>query len=165
LWSGITPHPTKRSVRIRDPGIFFLNALPVPPSRFRPPSFAKGMLSDHPQNDFFVKILTAKHTLKALENKEEVSPTDRENVKIQYCVEIQMNVNCVADNTPDMTKKVFGQGIKQILERKQGIFRKNMMGKRVNFAARSVISPDPNLDTDEIGIPEYFAKVSSGQGE
>lgn len=34
----------------------------------------------------------------------------------------------------------------------------NMMGKRVNFAARSVISPDPYINTNEIGIPEVFAK-------
>ncbi|VDM83727.1 unnamed protein product, partial [Strongylus vulgaris] len=49
-------------------------------------------------------------------------------------------------------------GIKQILEKKQGLFRMNMMGKRVNFACRSVITPDPYLDIDEIGIPEIFAK-------
>ncbi|VDK70924.1 unnamed protein product [Onchocerca ochengi] len=49
-------------------------------------------------------------------------------------------------------------GIKQILEKKQGLFRMNMMGKRVNFACRSVITPDPYLDIDEIGIPELFAK-------
>ena len=27
-----------------------------------------------------------------------------------------------------------------------------MMGKRVNYAARSVISPDPNIETNEIGV-------------
>lgn len=32
------------------------------------------------------------------------------------------------------------------------------MGKRVNFAARSVISPDINLATSEVGIPDIFAK-------
>lgn len=32
-----------------------------------------------------------------------------------------------------------------------------MMGKRVNFACRSVISPDPFLDSGEIGVPPYFA--------
>lgn len=37
----------------------------------------------------------------------------------------------------------------------------NMMGKRVNFACRSVITPDPYLDVDEIGIPEVFAKKLS----
>ena len=49
------------------------------------------------------------------------------------------------------------QGIRQTLEKKEGLFRKNMMGKRVNFACRSVISPDPYLGTGEIGIPPYFA--------
>lgn len=37
----------------------------------------------------------------------------------------------------------------------------NMMGKRVNYSARSVISPDPALGTSEIGIPEVFAKKLS----
>src|SRR6202012_6301271 len=49
-------------------------------------------------------------------------------------------------------------GIKQVLEKKEGLFRQNMMGKRVNFAARSVISPDPNLQTNEIGVPPVFAR-------
>ena len=48
-------------------------------------------------------------------------------------------------------------GIRQQLEKKQGLFRMNMMGKRVNYAARSVIMPDPYLRTDEIGIPPVFA--------
>ena len=33
----------------------------------------------------------------------------------------------------------------------------NMMGKRVDFAGRSVISPDPYINTNEIGLPSYFA--------
>jgi DNA-directed RNA polymerase I subunit RPA1 len=33
-----------------------------------------------------------------------------------------------------------------------------MMGKRVNYAARSVISPDPYLDTNEVGVPLFMAK-------
>ena len=40
-----------------------------------------------------------------------------------------------------------------MLEKKEGLFRKHMMGKRVNYACRSVISPDPFINTDEIGIP------------
>ena len=41
----------------------------------------------------------------------------------------------------------------QILEKKEGLFRKHMMGKRVNYAGRSVISPDPYINMDEIGVP------------
>lgn len=44
-----------------------------------------------------------------------------------------------------------------MLEHKSGLFRTNFMGKRVNFGARSVISPDPNIETNEIGVPLYFA--------
>jgi DNA-directed RNA polymerase I subunit RPA1 len=33
-----------------------------------------------------------------------------------------------------------------------------MMGKRVNYAARSVISADPNLETNEVGVPLFIAK-------
>ena len=48
-------------------------------------------------------------------------------------------------------------GICQLLEKKEGMFRQKMMGKRVNFACRSVISPDPYLAVNEIGIPQSFA--------
>lgn len=48
-------------------------------------------------------------------------------------------------------------GICQFLEKKEGIFRQKMMGKRVNYACRSVISPDPYLPVNAIGIPPYFA--------
>ena len=37
----------------------------------------------------------------------------------------------------------------------------HMMGKRVNHCCRSVISPDPFLGTNEIGIPVRFAKILS----
>ena len=33
-----------------------------------------------------------------------------------------------------------------------------MMGKRVNFGGRSVISPDPNITTDQIGVPVFMAR-------
>ncbi len=46
----------------------------------------------------------------------------------------------------------------QLLEHKEGLFRMYMMGKRVNYAARSVISPDPFIGTDQIGVPVRFAK-------
>lgn len=48
-------------------------------------------------------------------------------------------------------------GICQLLDKKEGMFRQKMMGKRVNYACRSVISPDPYLAVNEIGIPPYFA--------
>ena len=45
----------------------------------------------------------------------------------------------------------------KILEKKDGLFRKHMMGKRVDYAARSVICPDVYINTNEIGIPMVCA--------
>jgi DNA-directed RNA polymerase I subunit RPA1 len=76
-------------------------------------------------------------------------------------VELQGAVNALIDRdaNPVQGRAAMNNadGIKQVLEKKEGLFRKNMMGKRVNFAARSVISPDPNIETNEIGVPPVFA--------
>lgn len=47
----------------------------------------------------------------------------------------------------------FSRLFSKILEKKEGLFRKHMMGKRVDYAARSVICPDMYIGTNEIGIP------------
>jgi len=55
-----------------------------------------------------------------------------------------------------------GQPLKTITERikgKEGRIRKNMAGKRVNFSGRSVITPDPYMEINEVGIPYDIAKV------
>lgn len=46
----------------------------------------------------------------------------------------------------------------QRLKGKEGRFRYNLSGKRVNFSARTVISPDPRIDMDEIGVPMKIAE-------
>jgi DNA-directed RNA polymerase subunit A' len=53
-----------------------------------------------------------------------------------------------------------GQPLKTITERiksKEGRIRHNLAGKRTNFSSRTVISPDPTLDIDEVGIPLVVA--------
>jgi len=72
------------------------------------------------------------------------------------CLRLQNEVNALIDSTT--AENAEQPGIRQQLEKKEGLFRKNMMGKRVNFAARSVISPDPYIGTGEIGVPPYFAQ-------
>jgi DNA-directed RNA polymerase subunit A' len=46
----------------------------------------------------------------------------------------------------------------QRLKGKEGRFRYNLSGKRVNFSARTVISPDPRISLDEVGIPQRIAE-------
>ena len=55
-----------------------------------------------------------------------------------------------------------GQPLKTITERikgKEGRIRKNLAGKRVNYSARTVISPDVNLKLNEVGVPHEVAKI------
>ena len=57
-----------------------------------------------------------------------------------------------------------GRSLKSLIERvqgKQGRFRQNLIGKRVNFSARTVISPDPNIGINEVGVPFIIAKKLS----
>jgi len=48
--------------------------------------------------------------------------------------------------------------LSQRLKTKEGRFRGNLAGKRVNFSARTVISPDSMIELDEVGVPEVIAK-------
>ena len=50
------------------------------------------------------------------------------------------------------------KGLIQRLKAKEGRIRGNLLGKRVNFSARTVISPDPTLSINEVGVPEVIAK-------
>ncbi|NIQ04187.1 MAG: DNA-directed RNA polymerase subunit A', partial [Candidatus Korarchaeota archaeon] len=50
------------------------------------------------------------------------------------------------------------KGIMHRLSGKGGRFRGNLSGKRVDFSGRSVLSPDPHLSVDELGVPEKMAK-------
>jgi len=55
-----------------------------------------------------------------------------------------------------------GHPLKTITERikgKEGRIRHNLAGKRVNFSSRTVISPDPNLNINEIGVPKEIALI------
>lgn len=74
-------------------------------------------------------------------------------------LELQEAVNVLMDSTKaSKATERDNVGVRQILEKKEGLFRMKMMGKRVNYAARSVISADPNLETNEVGVPLFIAK-------
>uniref|UniRef100_A0A2M4B8J3 DNA-directed RNA polymerase subunit n=1 Tax=Anopheles marajoara TaxID=58244 RepID=A0A2M4B8J3_9DIPT len=75
-------------------------------------------------------------------------------------IALQTNVDQLLDAQTRNAKEAPNvlPGLKQVIEKKMGIIRMHMMGKRVNYAARTVITPDPNIGVEEIGIPKLFAK-------
>ena len=72
---------------------------------------------------------------------------------------LQYHVATLVDNElPGISQATHRSGrplkaIRQRLKGKEGRIRNNLMGKRVDFSARSVITPDPNLELDELGVP------------
>lgn len=149
--------------------MFFMEVVVVPPTRFRLPSKLGDEVHENTQNQLLSKILTTSLLIRDLNDemsklqKDKVSVDDRKvifNRLMNAFVTIQNDVNAFIDVTKAQGNtggKVPIPGVKQALEKKEGLFRKHMMGKRVNYAARSVISPDPNIETNEIGVPPVFA--------
>ncbi|QEU58218.1 Rpa190 [Kluyveromyces lactis] len=157
------------SKKIVTADMFFMEVLIVPPTRFRLPSKLGDEVHENTQNQLLSKILTTSLLIRDLNDemsrlqKDKVSADDRKvifNRLMNAFVTIQNDVNAFIDSTKAQSSsgnKVPIPGVKQALEKKEGLFRKHMMGKRVNYAARSVISPDPNIETNEIGVPPVFA--------
>ncbi|MAG50098.1 DNA-directed RNA polymerase subunit A' [archaeon] len=76
---------------------------------------------------------------------------------------LQYHITTYFDNTSTQippARHRGGQTLKTLSERiksKEGRFRHNLAGKRVNFSARTVISPDPKIKFNEVGIPQSVA--------
>ncbi|KAL5596412.1 hypothetical protein BROUX41_006707 [Berkeleyomyces rouxiae] len=155
--------PSKTIVKVT-PDMFFIEAILVPPNRYRPEArMGAGQISENEQNGLFKNILRGCERIQRAGTLESDKPRSmRELADLHRAwIELQGAVNSLIDKNLNPTKGAAAlkneEGIKQKLEKKEGLFRMNMMGKRVNYAARSVISPDPNIETNEIGVPLVFA--------
>ncbi|ESS31749.1 DNA-directed RNA polymerase I RPA1 [Toxoplasma gondii VEG] len=74
-----------------------------------------------------------------------------------YAVQLQQKVNEIVDKTKAEKPLTAPAGIRQWMERKAGTIRQKLMGKRVNYAARTVLAPDALIATNEVGVPLDFA--------
>ena len=78
---------------------------------------------------------------------------------------LQFHITTFFDNTVARippARHRSGQPLKTITERikgKEGRIRKNLAGKRVNYSARTVISPDSSIEINEVGAPFEIAKI------
>ena len=149
--------------------MFFIQNVLVPPNRYRPEArTGSGQVAEAQENELYKSILNTCDTMgliqRDLSGKETTTQRQRPRTYAEFentWINLQDAVNSLIDRDRAPLQGRAGQrnadGIKQKLEKKEGMFRKYMMGKRVNFAARTVISPDPNIETNEIGVPPVFA--------
>ncbi len=134
--------------------------LAIPPPAVRPSVKMDGsQRSEDDITHIIVNIIKANTTL--LDKINEGAPAnviDGWHMMLQYYVATQVNNN-IPGCAPVAQRS--GRPLKSIQERlngKMGRVRGNLMGKRVDFSARSVITPDPNLSIRELGIPLKIAK-------
>ncbi|MGA9388639.1 MAG: DNA-directed RNA polymerase subunit A', partial [Candidatus Bathyarchaeia archaeon] len=136
-----------------------LQVLPVPPVYVRPSiTLESGIRSEDDLTHKLVDIIRINQRLK--ENMDAGAPTliiqDLSEL-LQYHVTTYFNNE--ASGIPPARHRS-GRALKTLSQRlkgKEGRFRSNLSGKRVDFSARTVISPDPNLDINEVGVPLEIA--------
>ncbi len=95
--------------------------------------------------------------------REKIDKGDSADIIDKYRDILQFDVATYIDNDikglPPAAQRS-GRPLKTLKSRlgaKTGRVRGNLMGKRVDFSARSVITPDANIDVDELGVPEEIA--------
>ncbi|CAD7094132.1 unnamed protein product [Hermetia illucens] len=142
------------------PDWMIVTVLPVPPLAVRPAVVMFGAAKN--QDDLTHKladIIKANNELKKNEASGAAAHVIQENIKM-----LQFHVATFVDNDmPGMPRAMQKSGkplkaIKARLKGKEGRIRGNLMGKRVDFSARTVITPDPNLRIDQVGVPRSIAQ-------
>ena len=137
-----------------------MRVLPVPPITVRPSiTLDSGDRSEDDLTHKLVDVLRINQRLR--ENRDAGAP--------QLIVEdlwelLQYHITTYFDNQTagiPPARHRSGRPLKTLTQRlkgKEGRFRSNLSGKRVNFCARTVISPDPNLGINAVGVPVQSAK-------
>lgn len=138
-----------------------LRVLPVPPPHVRPSiQLETGIRSEDDLTHKLVDIIRMNEKLKiAIETGAPTNVVDNLWDLLQYHVATYFDNELpgipVAKHRGGRPLK----GIAQRLKGKEGRFRGSLSGKRVNFSARTVISPDPHISINEVGVPVDIAKV------
>ena len=143
------------------PEWMILDVLPVPPVAVRPSiTLDSGVRSEDDLTHKLVDIIRINQRL--YDNRESGAP--------QLIVEdlwelLQYHITTFFDNEVSgipPARHRSGRALRTITQRlkgKEGRFRSNLSGKRVDFSARTVISPDPLLSINQVGVPKAIAEI------
>jgi DNA-directed RNA polymerase II subunit RPB1 len=141
------------------PDWLLVQVLPVPPLHVRPSVSVGGMGSS--EDDLTHQLVNVVKSNLSLQQA--VTNGEPAVVIEQFELALQHNIAAFMDNEirgmPQVTQRS-GRPLKTITQRlkaKEGRIRGNLMGKRVDFSARTVITADPNLGIDQVGVPRSVA--------
>ena len=152
--------------QIGRPENLILKNLLVPPVPIRPSvqlEFGGGSNED----DLTVKLQEILDVNVALELALTKGPHTKTIMEEWDFLQLQV-AQYINGETPGLQRPIGAKpmrGLCQRLKGKQGRFRGNLSGKRVDFSARTVISPDPNLKVNEVGVPKRVAMTMTYPGK
>jgi DNA-directed RNA polymerase II subunit RPB1 len=147
------------------PEDLIISRFPVPPVIIRPTSKIDFLASSTMEDSLTLKIsdiVTSNQRLRAQLDKETIE-NDIQNYSNTAHALLQYQVATFFDNESiSLPRSEFktGNPTKSISDRikgKAGRVRSNLMGKRVDFSGRSVITPDPYINIDQLGVPKKIA--------
>ncbi|PIR98032.1 MAG: DNA-directed RNA polymerase subunit beta' [Candidatus Colwellbacteria bacterium CG10_big_fil_rev_8_21_14_0_10_42_22] len=135
-----------------------MTELPVIPPDLRPMvALDGGRYATSDLNDLYRRVINRNNRLKKLMdlNAPDVIMVNEKRM-------LQEAVDALIDNTRTATRQISGskrplRSLSDMLKGKQGRFRQNLLGKRVDYSGRSVIVVGPHLALDECGIPKRMA--------
>ena len=143
------------------PEWMILNSIPVIPPDLRPMvQLDGGRFATSDLNDLYRRVINRNNRLKRLKdlNAPEVILRNEKRM-LQEAVDALIDNNARHGKTVTAStgQKRMLKSLADMLKGKQGRFRRNLLGKRVDYSGRSVIVVGPKLNLDECGIPKIMA--------
>ena len=143
------------------PESMVLNAIPVIPPDLRPMvALDGGRFAASDLNDLYRRVINRNNRLKQLLGLNAPEVITRNEKRM-----LQEAVDALIDNSARQSKTVVAstgqkrnlKSLADSLKGKQGRFRQNLLGKRIDYSGRSVIVVNPNLNLNECGLPKTMA--------
>lgn len=143
------------------PGSLCLTVLPVIPPDLRPMvALSGGRFATSDLNDLYRRIINRNNRLKKLIELNAPEVIRRNEMRM-----LQEAVDALIDNAAARGGRAVSssggrrrlKSISDMLKGKQGRFRQNLLGKRVDYSGRSVIVVGPKLKIDQCGLPKQMA--------
>lgn len=143
------------------PASMVITVLPVIPPDLRPMvQLTGGRFATSDLNDLYRRVINRNNRLKKLINLNAPEVIRRNEMRM-----LQESVDALVDNNNARGGRAVSstggrrrlKSLSDMLKGKQGRFRQNLLGKRVDYSGRSVIVAGPELSIDECGLPKMMA--------
>ncbi len=143
------------------PEWMFITTIPIIPPALRPMvALEGGRHATSDLNDLYRRVINRNNRLRKLK---EISAPDvilrNEKRILQEAVDslIDNSIRRVQSVAMNQSQKRTLKSLADTLKGKQGLFRHNLLGKRVDYSGRSVIIVGPKLHLDQCGLPKHMA--------